>query len=72
MVRTLFPDDTTMIPEVDMPWLILDYYNLDEDIEDYLCMRYKTNMSKWQERIKILSEEEMLEGKTLRQQDAMQ
>jgi hypothetical protein len=72
MVRTLFPDDTTMIPGADMPWLILDYYNLDEDIEDYLCMRYKTYMSNGQERIKILSEEKMLEGKTLRQQDAMQ
>ncbi len=70
--RALFPNDPTMIPGSDVLRLIVDYYNLDEDVEDYLCLRYKTYGGNGQDRIKILSEEETLEGKTLRQQDGIE
>jgi hypothetical protein len=70
--RALFPDDPTMIPGSDVLRLIVDYYNLDEDIEDYLCLKYKTYGGNGQERIKILSEKETLEGKILRQQDGIE
>ncbi len=55
-----------------MLWLIVDYYNLDEDIEDYICLRYKTYGGNGQERIKILIEDGTIEGKTQRQQDGLQ
>jgi hypothetical protein len=55
-----------------MLWLIVDLYNLDEDIEDYICLQYMTYGGNGQERVKILGEEETQEGKTLRQQDGIE
>ncbi len=52
--------------------LIVDFYNLDEDVKDYICLQYTTYGGNGQERIKILGEEETLEGKTLRQQDGIE
>jgi hypothetical protein len=45
--------------------LIVDYYNLDEDVKVYICLRYKTYRGNGQEKIKILSAEETMERKTV-------
>jgi hypothetical protein len=70
--RALFLDDPTMILGSNVLRLIVNYYNLDENVKDYLCLRYKTYGGNGQEMIKIVSKEEILEGKTLRQQDGIQ
>jgi hypothetical protein len=70
--RALFPDDPAMIPGADMLRLIVDDYNRDEDVKDYICLRYKTYRGNGQQKIKILSEEETMERKTQRQPGEIQ
>ena len=67
--RQLDPNDPSC-PAADLIELIAETYEIDEDQEDYLCLRYSTFTENGVKKIVTLGNgESILEGKTLREED---
>jgi len=67
--RQLDPNDPSC-PAANLIELIAETYEIDEDQEDYLCLRYATFTENGVKKIVTLRNgESILEGKTLREED---